>query len=223
MKRLAALTFCFSLISFAAVASTVTLKFDGPPIGAQVESGVSFTNGSAYSSGGSLYLHDDSGGQLSSMFQLVTGGVFDALSVDMSGIQRLMVSSRIGPLPKAFNNFRWTGYRNGVEVARAVGSLTGGSIVNYLFSAAFTGLTSLQISFTGPTWPHTLLWPGMSLPTGPGQAWCDTYCGSLTIDNLRLAPQDMDVSVVPLPGGFWLLAGALGFGAFVTRRRSQRV
>lgn len=220
----------FCALAVPVQAATVSLGFGGAPIGAQTGAGYSFSSSSTYSTGGNLYLHDDSGGQRSVTFAQVAGGLFDARSVDMSGIQRLFLSgpnrppandpTNFGPsTPLGFNNFQWLGYRNGAVVASDTGSLTSGSMINYLFSAAFTGLQSLQLNFLAPGVSYTVAISGIFGPSGPNQAYCQDYCGSLTIDNLVLA--DAKVSLVPLPATGMLLFGALGFGAFAGKRRKS--
>lgn len=206
-----------------ASAATVTLLFDGPPIGAQSESGYSFINSSSYSAGGTLDLHDDSGGLQSTDFTRTAGGYFNALSVDMRGYQRLfMTGATPGAAPRklAFNNYQWNGYRNGSLMASASGSLSGGSLVNYLFDQTFSGLSSLQLNLLAPGMRFSIAISGLFAPSGPGRAYCQDYCGSISIDNLALSA--VQISPVPLPAGFVLLASVLGIGAAGAGWRRRR-
>lgn len=219
MKLICILSFLLTGIVSSAQAATVSLQFSGAPTGAQIESGYSYVNGAAYNLGGGLLLHDDSGGQSSATFTPVSGGFFDAKSVDMWGIQRLFVTGVQSPSQLFFNNFQWSGYRNGALVASDTGSLSGGSIANYLFNASFTGLSYLRLNLLAPGIQYTVPFTDLFIPSQAGQAYCVAYCSSVSIDNLVLS--DAVPAAVPLPAGFALLLGALGFGTFVGRRRSS--
>jgi hypothetical protein len=206
-----------------AQASTVTLLFNGPPTGAQTENGYSFVNSSSYSAGGTLDLHDDSGGLQSTSFARTAGGYFNALSVDMRGYQRLFVTGATpsaAPSKLAFNNYQWNGYRNGTLMASASGSLGGGSMVNYLFDQTFSGLSTLQLNLLAPGMRVSIAISGLFGPSGPNQPYCQDYCTWVSIDNLKL--NAVQLSPVPLPAGFGLLASVLGVGAVAARWRKRR-
>lgn len=222
MKTIGVL-FAWLLMALApAQASTVTLLFDAPPSGAQVESGFGFTNSSSYSVGGTLDLHDDAGGLQTTSFSRVAGGYFDALSVDMLGYQRLFMTGATvdsDSTPLAFDNFQWNGYRDGTLMASDQGSLAGGSMVSYLFDSAFSGLSSLELTLLAPGMRFTYAITGLFGPTGANQPYCQDYCASVSIDNLALSV--VPVAPVPLPAGFGLLASALGLGAVAGRWRRR--
>ncbi|MGJ8584606.1 MAG: hypothetical protein ACSHXD_10965 [Marinosulfonomonas sp.] len=202
-------------IAGATGAQAATLTFDTPKAAAQVESGYTYVNNSGYSVAGALQLTDD-GGRKSAAIAKVDGGTFDAVSVDMTGVQRAFNSGS----PVKFNNYKWNGYRNGQVVASDAGGLDNwNNFTGYSFGSEFAGLTKLELVLTGPDGPYSVVNLAFGRPA-PGTTYCDLWCAGIAIDNLVLT--DSVISAVPVPGGLVLMGSALGLGLIGFGRRRAK-
>ncbi len=223
-----------------AMALTLTFGFDTPWIGAdmQREQGFTFDNSSAYNDGGQILLHDD-GGVLSSTFTRDDGRRFSVNSASL-GAYSLLYGAFSGAHPKGDTSLEYQfngqlmhldfvptlyysaeGFRDGNMVASATQVVTGpGSTSGQTnWGNIFQGLDQFRISFLLPenrTRYAWQVWPGngmSALPYGPGDFACLEWCGEMSVGNLQ-------VSMVPLPASFFLLASALiGLATIGLRRR----
>lgn len=78
------------------------------------------------------------------------------------------------------------------------------------FGPAFSNIEALEILFYQAGFAHLYDTDGLQ----PGDAWCDGYCGQVTINSATISAP----APVPLPAGAPLLAAALGLMAAGRRR-----
>lgn len=229
MIRLASLlSLIFAL--FAPPAMALTLKFgsNAPWVGTdmQSEKGFTFDNSTAYNSGGQVLLHDD-GGVISSTFKRDDGRRFSAHGASL-GAYSLLYRAFAGAHPAGDTSLEYQsngqlmhlafiptikylaeGFRNGKLVASITQIVTGpGSVAGTVnWGGIFQNLDQFRVSFLLPENRTTYAsqnWPGngLSVPFGLGEFACYEWCGEMTLDNL-------EVSMVPLPAAFPLLASGI--------------
>ena len=231
----------FFLCAPQAMALTLNFGAGAPWVGTntQTEQGFTFDNSSAYNSGGQVLLHDD-GGVLSSTFKRDDGRKFSAHGASLSAYS-LLYKAFPGAHPNGDTSLEYQfngqlmhfdfvptlsylaeGFRNGNLVASVTQIVTGPSSVGGLvnWGSIFQNLDLFRVSFLLPENRTTYAWQSWSgnglgaLPYGPGSFACAEWCGEMTLDNL-------EVSMVPLPAGFPLLASGIFALMAIGRRRRK--
>ncbi len=225
-------------VCLANAASALTVTFDHNPVYPNAGGGPATSNGfiydysTTYLGGNYLYLHSDSG-ILTSTIRAISGTTFTAKSIDVWGALRIFMSGS-GPRPADDNSqayFQWatsgiepvatltfTGVRNGATVAtQSIGptqtQFTSDSVIPKLkklrLSSGFSHIDQLILTVNNPiSGPY---WNDLYDPFGPNTVWCNDWCASYRVDNLK-------VSAVPLPASGLLLIGAIA-GLFGIKRR----
>ena len=180
------------------------------------EAGFRYTTSGIYNPSGALYLHDDSGALRSDIWNL-DGKLFTPTSVSVQGGDQVQRSGSTEP-PNSDESYSdylawlvagaaehatvyFDGILDGTVVAESEISIFTNGLVT--FDSSFANIDRLAIRFVLPDGVRHY-----TVPTRPGQLYCEDYCGGFVASNLTLDGSD-DPAPVPLPAGFLLLAGGL--------------
>lgn len=175
-----------------------------------------------------INLHDDCG-ITQSIIERVDGGRFDAVEVGMLGYFRqystgsepitdecrddyLCEESWAKAQQHFWDNFQWSGFRDGELVALFAGMVLGSDV--FSFGDVFQDIDRLILEYVAPEESVTIWSP----PYEPTAYWCDEWCGEIQVSYLVVS--DRPISPVPLPATGIVLLSGLGALAFLRRRRA---